>query len=144
MAILIYADQSFTAADGTVCVKDNSYTVSEFAANVATQRGQAHISEIKKDPYSAEGQNGIPYTFTTRTLRRADNERTFLPTDTSQTATIPTNLPEGFSCAFNSNVTIAAASGVTVTDKRTTGATNPTCAVINTGTNTYEVWGSKT
>lgn len=144
MSILIYADQSFTALDGTVCLKDNSYTVSEFSANVAVQRGQAHITEIKKDPYSAEGQNGIPYSFSTRTLRRADNERTFLPSDASQMATVPTNLPEGFSCAFNNNVTISATSGVTITDKRTTGATSPTCALINTGNNTYEVWGSKT
>lgn len=144
MSILIYADQSFTATDGTVCVKGGTYTVSEFAANVASQRGQAHISEIKKDPYSAEGQNGIPYTFTTRTLRRGDNERTFLPTDASQTATVPNTLPEGFGCAFNNNVTITAGSGVTVNDKRTTGATYPVCALVNVGNNLYEVWGSKT
>lgn len=144
MSINIYALQTFTAQDSTACTKGGTYTVTEYAANLAVQRGQAHISEIKKDPYAAEGQNGLPFSFSTRTLHNRDNEKTLLPIDASQTATIPVTLAEGFGCAFNNNVTIAVDSGVTITDKRTTGATNPTCAIINVGNNIYEIWGSKT
>lgn len=144
MSITIYALQTFTAQDATACTKGNTYTVTEYAANLAVQRGQAQISEIKKDPYAAEGQNGIPYSFTTRTLANRDNEKTLIPIDSSQTATVPKGLAEGFGCAFNNNVTISAASGVTLTDKRVAGAANPTCAIVNIANDNYEVWGSKT
>ena len=143
MSITIYALQTFTAVDGTACTKGNTYTVTEQSAHIAEQRGQAQISEIKKDPYAAEGQNGIPFSFSTRTLANRDNERTLIPSDASQTATIPKGLNEGFGCAFNNNVTISAASGVTLTDKRVSGATNPTCAIVNIANDTYEIWGSK-
>lgn len=144
MAIQIYALQTFTATDGTSCFRNNTYTVAESAANVAVQRGQAQISEIKKDAYAAFGQLGIPTSFSTRILTNSDNGLTLLPSDSSQTATVPVGLAEGFGCAFNSNLTVSAASGVTVTDKRVSGATNPICAIINVGNDTYEVWGSKT
>lgn len=144
MATLIYALQNFTATDGTVCTKGNTYSVREASAMIAQQQGLAQPAESGKDPYGNEGQKGQPYSFATRTLRNTDCDRVLIPSDNAQTATIPSGLVLGFGCAFNNNITISAGSGVTLTDKRSTGATNPTCAIVCTGTNTYEVWGSKT
>jgi hypothetical protein len=49
----------------------------------------------------------------------------------------------GFGVSGAGVVTFAGASGVTVSDKRTSGATNPVCALVQVGANAYEVWGSK-
>jgi hypothetical protein len=49
----------------------------------------------------------------------------------------------GFGVSGAGAVAFAGASGVTVTDKRTAGATNPVCALVQVGANAYEVWGTK-
>lgn len=105
--------------------------------------GTVFWSRVENNRVEARSSGEAGVTFSSRSLTDADNGKVLLPSDASQTATINSDLLIGFGCAFNNNVTIAAGSGVTITDKRTTGATNPTCAIVNVGTNTYEVWGSK-
>jgi hypothetical protein len=57
---LIYALQNFTSTDGINCTKGGTFTVTETAANIAIQRGQAQLAEIT--PYqalaNADYQNG--------------------------------------------------------------------------------------
>lgn len=86
---------------------------------------------------------GYYASFSTSALTNNQLGKVLLPTNSSQTATINAGLVDGFWCAFNNNVTFSAGVGVTITDKRTTGAGNPTCTVVNTGVDTYEIWGTK-
>ncbi len=82
--------------------------------------------------------------FTSRALAATDNYATIIPTDAAQTATINTGLATGFGCFFTKNATVTAGAGVTVTDNRVAGATNPSFAVIAVGANAYILVGSKT
>jgi hypothetical protein len=84
--------------------------------------------------------SGVPSAFTSRALANTDNGQTLICA-TSQTATVNTGLISGFGCAFKG--TIAFTGSATVADVRTTGATNPWCALVQTGTNTYDAVGSK-
>jgi hypothetical protein len=81
--------------------------------------------------------------FTTRTLQASDNARLLKLADGAQTATVPAGLETGFSVSFNNNLTIVAGTDVTITDKRTAGATNPVGSLVYVDVNTYEVWGTK-
>lgn len=49
MAISIYAIQTFTATDGTSCTKGNVYSVTDSAAFIAYQRGQAQPAALQED-----------------------------------------------------------------------------------------------
>lgn len=75
-----------------------------------------------------------------RTITNADNGKNLICTG-SLTFTVNTGLLPGFGCSFKG--TVAFTGSATVTDVRTTGATNPWCALCCTGTNTYDVVGSK-
>lgn len=81
---------------------------------------------------------------TTRTTTDADDAGIFT-TASAATVTVHSGAKTsfGFYISGAGAVTFAGASGVTVTDKRTTGATNPSCALVQIGTNAYEVIGSK-
>jgi len=81
-----------------------------------------------------------PSAFTSRTLTSADNGAT-LVCASAQVATVNTGLPTGFGVAFKGVITFNGTA--TVTDVRTTGAANPWCSLVQTGTNTYDVVGSK-
>ena len=81
-----------------------------------------------------------PASFTSRALTDSDNDKT-LVCGSAQTATINTGLGSGFGCAFKGAISFDGTA--TVTDVRTTGATNPWCAIVNTGSNTYDVVGGK-
>lgn len=83
---------------------------------------------------------GVPSAFTSRALTDSDNGDV-LVCGSSQTATVNTGLTSGFGCSFKG--TIAFDGTATVTDVRTTGASNPWCALVQTGTDTYDVVGSK-
>lgn len=61
MATLIYADQSFTAVDGTTCIKGNTYNLQDYPANLAIQRGQAHPAALQNSVNSNE-LNQLQYT----------------------------------------------------------------------------------
>lgn len=91
-------------------------------------------------PMSTGVISGVPSAFTSRALANTDNGNT-LVCGSSQTATVNTGLASGFGCAFKG--TIAFTGSATVTDVRTTGATNPWCALVQTGTNTYDAVGGK-
>ncbi len=53
MATLIYAIQSFTATDGTVCTKGNTYNLSDSAANISFQRGQGQPAALQNSVNSS-------------------------------------------------------------------------------------------
>lgn len=59
--------------------------------------------------------------------------------------TVNTGMPASFgpSAVGAGVVTFTAGTGVTITDNRTTGATNPSCCLVPVGANTYYVVGSK-
>ncbi len=84
---------------------------------------------------------GVPAAFTTRALTIADKSKNLICA-TAQVATVNLGLASGFTCSFKGDVTFAGTA--TVTDVRTTGAANPWCSLQNTGTNTYDVVGTKT
>ena len=83
-----------------------------------------------------------PYAFTSRALADTDNGQTRICAS-AQTATVNTGLPVGFGCAFKGTISFTAGSGVTISDVRTTGATNPWCALVQTDANTYDIVGTK-
>lgn len=84
--------------------------------------------------------DGTPSAFTSRVLSQTDNGMT-LVCASAQTATVNTGLPNGFGCAFKGAISFDGTA--TVTDVRTTGATNPWCSLVRTGTDTYDAVGSK-
>jgi hypothetical protein len=84
--------------------------------------------------------DGIPSAFTSRALTDADNGAT-LVCGSAQTATVNTGRVSGFGCAFKGAISFTGTA--TVTDVRTTGAANPWCALVQTGTDTYDAVGSK-
>ena len=86
--------------------------------------------------------NAAPYAFTTRALAATDNGMN-LVCATAQTATVNAGLPVGFGCSFEGAISFTAGSGVTITDLRTTGATDIFCGLICVGANTYKVRGGK-
>jgi hypothetical protein len=75
-----------------------------------------------------------------RALTNADNGANLICSGT-RVLTVNTGLLAGFGCSIKGTVSFAGTA--TVTDVRTTGATNPWCALCATGTNTYDVVGSK-
>ena len=86
------------------------------------------------------GGTASPYAFTSRALTDSDNGQTRVCAS-AQVATVNTGLPNGFGCAFKGAISFDGTA--TVTDVRTTGATNPWCGLVNTGTNNYDVVGTK-
>lgn len=86
--------------------------------------------------------NAAPYAFTTRALAQTDNGMV-LVCASPQTATVNASMPVGFGVAFKGAISFTAGSGVTITDVRTSGATNPWCALVQTAANTYDVVGTK-
>jgi hypothetical protein len=86
--------------------------------------------------------NSAPYAFDTRPLAATDNGMN-LVCATAQTATVNAGLPVGFGCSFEGAISFTAGSGVTITDLRSTGATDIFCGLIAVGTNAYKVRGGK-
>jgi hypothetical protein len=75
-----------------------------------------------------------------RALTNADSTKNLICAG-SRTFTVNTGLQPGFGCSFKG--TVAFTGTATVTDVRTTGATNPWCALVARGTDTYDIVGSK-
>jgi hypothetical protein len=74
------------------------------------------------------------------TLTDSHNGSTLILTSTPL-LTINTGLPSGFGCAIKGSFTYTGTA--TVADVRNTGVTNPWCALIQTGTDTYDLVGGK-
>lgn len=79
--------------------------------------------------------------FTSRALTNADNGKTIVPTNGSQTITVDGGLKSGFQAFVNNNATVDGAA--TIVDKRVSGAANPTFAIVNTGVDVYDLIGGK-
>lgn len=81
---------------------------------------------------------------TTRSTTNADDAGVFTA-GSAVTITIHSGAKAGFGFYVSGDgaVTAVGAGGVTVTDKRTTGATNPVAAIVQIGANAYEFIGSK-
>lgn len=94
--------------------------------------GATYAVAVNPGVPSAEGAN--------RTLTNADNSKNLICTG-SRTFTVNIGLITGFGCSFKG--TVAFTGTATITDVRTTGATNPWCALCATGTDTYDIVGSK-
>ena len=65
------------------------------------------------------------------------------PTPVNCAVTVNTGLIAGFGQGFTGAGVVSFTGTATVTDKRTPGAANPVCSLVNIGTNTYEAWGTK-
>lgn len=78
----------------------------------------------------------------TYTAADADDGKIW-PTPVNVTVTVNTGLPSGFGLGFTGAGVVSFAGTAAVADKRTPGATNPVCGLINVGGNAYEAWGTK-
>jgi hypothetical protein len=109
-------------------------------ANKPVSTAQQTALNLKTDKTTVTAGTAL----TTRNTTDADDAGVFT-TASAITATIHLGAKAGFGFYISGAgvVTVAGAGGVTVTDKRTTGATNPVAAVVQVGTNAYEVIGSK-
>lgn len=84
---------------------------------------------------------GEPFTISgPHTMGEADNGQTLI-LPVTQVLTIDIGLPVGFGCAIKGDFTYAGTA--TVTDERDAGALYPWCAIVQTGTDTYDLVGSK-
>lgn len=81
----------------------------------------------------------LPYA-SAHVLNANDNGNTLILTGTPL-LTINTGLSVGFGCAIKGDFTYGGTA--TVTDVRESGASNPWCALVQTGTNTYDLVGNK-
>ena len=128
-----YTPEEDCAVMFTCAIADGSTLTGPVACTVADVAGEA-----------VDVQIGVPAAFTTRSLANTDNGKNLI-CGSAQVATVPTGLASGFGCAFKGIITFTApGTGVaTVTDVRTTGATNPWCALVQTGTDTYDCVGTK-
>ena len=97
-------------------------------------------SELLLDPDKVTTGPGVPSNFTSRSLNSADDGANLICA-TAKVATVNADLPTGFGCAFKGTVSFSGTASVT--DLRTTGSSNPWCALVQTATNTYDVLGTK-
>ena len=82
---------------------------------------------------------GLPEAIATgRALTAEDNGTTFVCSSTPAFSA-PVGLQVGFTAKFKGACTFT---GDNITDVRTTGATNPWCDLVQTGTDTYDVVGT--
>lgn len=99
-------------------------------------------NEVRSPAQVLPGAPATPRTALTRTLTASDADAVLVCV-TAQTLTVPAGLPSGFGCSIKGTSTVAAGAGVTVTDVRASGVATPWCALVQTGTDTYEVVGGK-
>jgi hypothetical protein len=125
---LVKADVGLANADNTSDVNKPVSTAQQTALN------------LKADKTTVTAGTAL----TTRNTTDADDAGVFT-TASAITVTIHSGAKAGFGFYVSGAgvVTVAGAGGVTVTEKRTTGATNPVAAVVQVGANAYEVIGSK-
>ncbi len=89
----------------------------------------------------------LPKAFYSRSLQGVDDNKVLLCA-TAQVATVDRDIGEGFGCSFKGPIsfttpTDGAGLAAVVNDVRTTGATNPWCALVCTARDVYDVIGSK-
>lgn len=130
---------------GNVSVEYDDNSTNKFnAANMVTVQTDpvtGGIGIIGPDGKQIAG-NAAPYAFTSRALAGTDNGMN-LVCGSAQTATINAGLPAGFGCSFEGAISFTAGAGVTITDLRTSGATDIFCGLMQVGANAYKVRGGK-
>lgn len=109
-------------------------------ASAALSAEQGKTLQANKAPRAGSGGT----LGATKTTTDADDAKVFTASSAC-TITVHSGAVEGFGLGVSGagSVTFAGASGVTVTDKRATGSTNPTAALVYLAANTFEVWGAK-
>jgi hypothetical protein len=107
-----------------------------------TKKFAGVIGPNGEEQLTSSSSLSAPVAFTSRALTSADAGVT-LVCSSAQAATVPAGLGSGFGCAIRGTVTVTAGSGATVNDVRTTGATSPYCALVQIGTDVYDVVGGK-
>jgi hypothetical protein len=165
----LYLDNSHTATNRYGIFQVDAAATNSFAGLVLTaastatnagfriQHGVAPSSPVNGDFWSVTTTglftrfNGVTSLITLnlgvpsaeagdRALTNADNAKNLICSGT-RIFTVNTGLVAGFGCSFKGTVSFTGTA--TVTDVRTTGATNPWCALCATGTDTYDIVGSK-
>jgi hypothetical protein len=128
-------DGRVSTAQGTAAAKYTKPSTGVPAADLDVA-SQAALTKA-----STSLQPVAPGAFTSRALAASDNGAT-LVCSAAQAATVPAGLGSGFGCTIKGTVTITG-SGATVNDLRSTGATNPYCALVQIGTDVYDIVGGK-
>ena len=99
------------------------------------------IKKLKLSEVSPRGGPGAALGATYTAIDAYDGK--IWPTPVNCAVTVNTGLIAGFGQGFSGAGVVSFTGTATVTDKRTSGAANPVCSLVNTGTNTYEIWGTK-
>lgn len=132
---LVYFTQSPQSGIIPILVDPSSGTITDSASRSAVAEaasgGGGGSSVAVVSPESAS-----------RALVAADDSKTLICTG-SLTFTVPSGLPSGFGLSAKGTCTFNPGSGATVNDIRTTGSLTPWCALIQTGSNSYDVVGGK-
>jgi hypothetical protein len=84
---------------------------------------------------------GLVFTISADTVMADVHNGGTLVMSGSHLLTIDDDLPAGFGCAIKGDFTYGGTA--TVTDVRESGASNPWCALVQTGTDTYDLVGNK-
>jgi hypothetical protein len=138
---LVKTDVGLANADNTSDANKPVSTAQQSALNLkADSSAVASSLALKSDKTTVTAGTAL----TTRNTTDADDAGV-ITSASAVTVTIHSGAKAGFGFYISGAgvVTVAGAGGVTVIDKRTTGATNPVAAIVQVGANAYEVIGSK-
>lgn len=136
-ALYRYLNGSWSASAGGGGVTVNN-TLTSTSTTSALSAAQGKVLQDGKAPRGGPGAAlGATYT-----AIDADDGKIW-PTPVNCAVTVNTGLIAGFGQGFSGAGVVSFTGTATVTDKRTSGAANPVCSLVNIGTNTYEAWGTK-
>lgn len=134
-SILGGGDIVISGGGGSVTINN---TLTSTSTTEALSAAQGKVLQDTKAPRGGPGAAlGATYTAVD-----ADDGKIW-PTPVNCAVTVNTGLPAGFGQGFSGAGVVSFTGTATVTDKRTSGAANPVCSLVNIGTNTYEAWGTK-
>lgn len=130
------------ASQDAVIIEGRAGGTNSYAVTIAPTTLGANRSITLPDTSGMVTVNlGVPSAeASNRTLTDSDNSKNLICSGT-RVFTVNTGLVSGFGCSFKGTVSFTGTA--TVTDVRTTGATNPWCELRQTGTDTYDIVGSK-
>lgn len=114
----------------------NSLTSTSTTSALSAAQGKA-LQDTKAPRGGPGAALGATYT-----VIDADDGKIW-PTPVNCAVTVNTGLPAGFGQGFSGAGVVSFTGTATIEDKRTPGATNPVCSLVNIGLNTYEIWGTK-
>lgn len=132
---------SAPSAGGDAVTVNNTLTSTSTTSALSAAQGK--VLQDGKAPRGGPGAAlGATYTAVD-----ADDGKIW-PTPVNCAVTVNAGLIAGFGQGFSGAGVVSFVAGAGVTfpadyDKRTAGATNPVCSLVNIGLNTYEIWGTK-